>query len=97
MRGKDNIGWLVTDRGRSVLNDGWLAEPLRQPLTHQAGDDIGHAAGGKADDDAGARSRRRFRRQKVWLFPSNDLLPNLDFSNISVHRGRESEKDVVLQ
>jgi hypothetical protein len=22
---------------------------------------------------------------------------NLDFSNISVHRGRESEKDVVLQ
>jgi membrane fusion protein, multidrug efflux system len=29
-----------------------------------------------------------------------DLTPlsaNLDFSNISVHRGRESEKDVVLQ
>jgi hypothetical protein len=23
--------------------------------------------------------------------------PNLDFSNISVHRGRESEKDIVLQ
>jgi hypothetical protein len=26
-----------------------------------------------------------------------DQGPSLDFSNISVHRGRESEKDVVLQ
>jgi hypothetical protein len=25
------------------------------------------------------------------------ILASLDFSNISVHRGRESEKDVVLQ
>jgi hypothetical protein len=29
--------------------------------------------------------------------PRSGRAPNLDFSNISVHRGRESEKDVVLQ
>jgi hypothetical protein len=29
--------------------------------------------------------------------PPSRRVPNLDFSNISVHRGRESEKDVVLQ
>ena len=37
---------------RPVLDDEWLTEPLRQPLSDQARDDVGRAAGGKADDDA---------------------------------------------
>src|SRR5215468_6526441 len=42
---------------RSVLDDEWLAETLRQPLTNQAREDVGWAAGRKADHDAD-RSRR---------------------------------------
>jgi hypothetical protein len=36
-------------------------------------------------------------RDCVVEIKRNAVLANLDFSNISVHRGRESEKDVVLQ
>jgi hypothetical protein len=42
---------------RSVVNDEWLAEALRQPLAYQARADIGCLAWGKADDDM-HRSRR---------------------------------------
>src|SRR5262245_48780979 len=42
---------------RSVLNDEWLPEPLRQRLTHEAGDGVGCLACRKLDDDA-HRSRR---------------------------------------
>src|SRR5271169_3758430 len=35
-----------------VLDEEVLSEPLRQPLRHQARDDVGAAAGGKADDQA---------------------------------------------
>jgi hypothetical protein len=54
--------------------------------------------------DAGHRPEDRQARRS-WINPesktqiceSGGLWPtNLDFSNISVHRGRESEKDVVL-
>jgi hypothetical protein len=41
----------------AVLNNELLAEALRQPLTHQACDDVGCATGGEADDDA-HRARR---------------------------------------
>src|SRR5260221_865904 len=37
---------------RSVLNDKWLPEPLRQRLTHETGDGVGCLACGKGDDDA---------------------------------------------
>jgi len=37
---------------RPVLDHEWLAELLRQPLTHQSCEDVGHAPGSKADDDA---------------------------------------------
>src|SRR5262249_2143234 len=42
---------------RPILNDELLAQSFRQPLSDQARDDIGGAAGRKADDDA-HRSRR---------------------------------------
>src|SRR5215471_15312803 len=37
---------------RPVLDHELLAEPLRQPLTDQAGDNVDRSASGKADDDA---------------------------------------------
>ena len=40
-----------------VLDDVLLAETLRQPIAHQARLDVGRAAGGEADDDAGRPSR----------------------------------------
>src|SRR5262245_30805799 len=42
---------------RPVLDDEWLAETLRQPLTNQAREDVRRAARGEADNDA-HRSRR---------------------------------------
>src|SRR5262249_11736173 len=38
-------------RARPVLDDEWLAETLRQPLTNQAREDVGWTAGRKADHD----------------------------------------------
>ena len=35
-----------------ILDDELLTEPFRQILTDQARDDVGRAAGGKADDNA---------------------------------------------
>jgi hypothetical protein len=42
----------VGPRAGPVLNDEWLAKPLRQPLTDQARNDVPAPARGKADDDA---------------------------------------------
>src|SRR5215813_12789703 len=45
--------FLVYDApSRPVLNDEWLAQALRQPMTHQACEDVGRPASGKADNDA---------------------------------------------
>src|SRR5262249_56520811 len=46
-----------------VPHDEWRAEPLRQPLSHQARDDVTCAAGGKADNDA-------HRPRRIGLRPS---------------------------
>src|SRR5271156_99397 len=35
-----------------VLDDEWLSEPLREPLPHQTGEDIGNASRGKTNDKA---------------------------------------------
>ena len=51
-RAHDRLGGDIAAGARPVLDDEWLAEPLRQPLTDQAREDVGRAAGGKADDDA---------------------------------------------
>ena len=43
----DSLGGDVGARTRPVLDDELLAEPLRQPLTHQARHDVVAAAGAK--------------------------------------------------
>src|SRR6266436_312661 len=47
----DRLGTDIAGGTRSVLDDEWLAEALRQPLTHQARDGVSWAAGGKAHND----------------------------------------------
>ena len=50
------LGGDIAARARPVLDDELLAEPLRQPLRHKTGGDVGRAAGGETDDNAhGAR------------------------------------------
>src|SRR6266852_5309560 len=49
-RTHDRLGCDIGPRARPVVDDEWLAEPLRQPLTHQAREDVLRAAGGTADD-----------------------------------------------
>ena len=51
-RTRDRLGADVARSARPVLNDEWLSEALGQPLTDQAHEDVGRAAGRKADDDA---------------------------------------------
>ena len=43
-RTHDRLGADIAAGARPVLDDEWLAEPLRQPLTDQARDDVGRAA-----------------------------------------------------
>src|SRR5207237_8611652 len=50
-RTHDRLGADIAAGAWPVLDDKWLAEPLRQPLTHQAREDVLRAARGKADDD----------------------------------------------
>jgi hypothetical protein len=48
----DRLGGDIAAGARPVLDDEWLAEPLRQPLTDQTREDVVRPASGKADDDA---------------------------------------------
>jgi hypothetical protein len=48
----------------TVLDDEWLAEPLRQPLCDQAREDVGRPASGKAIDDAHRPRRIGLRRRE---------------------------------
>src|ERR1051326_8139685 len=51
-RTDDGLGGELPLGARSVLDDERLAEPLRQPLTNQAREDVGRTAGRKADHDS---------------------------------------------
>src|SRR5262249_49559149 len=62
-RTRDRLGADIASRARPVLDDEWLTEPLRQPLPHQAREDVTHAAGWKADDNA-------HRPRRIGLSPS---------------------------
>src|SRR5438046_54447 len=48
----DRLGGDIAAGARAVLDDEWMSEPLRQPLTRQPRKDIARAAGRKPDDDA---------------------------------------------
>ena len=56
-RAHDGFGGDIAGGARPVLDDEWLAEPLRQPLAHQAREDVIRGTGGKADDQAHWPSR----------------------------------------
>src|SRR5262245_46702816 len=49
-RTHDGFGGNISTGTGPVLDDKWLAEPLRQPLPNQAPNDIRPAAGDNADD-----------------------------------------------
>jgi hypothetical protein len=51
-RTHDGLGGDIAACARPVLDKEWLAEPLREPLTHQARDYVDTAARGKADEGA---------------------------------------------
>src|SRR5262249_22089938 len=44
-RSHDRLSADIAASARSILNDEWLAEALRQPLAHYACDDVGRATG----------------------------------------------------
>src|SRR5215470_13196498 len=46
----DRLGAYIAAGSRSVLDDEWLAEALRQPLSHQARDGVGRTASGEWRD-----------------------------------------------
>jgi hypothetical protein len=48
----DSLSANGASSARPVLDDERLAEPVRQPVPDQAGDDVGRTAGGKSGDDA---------------------------------------------
>jgi hypothetical protein len=50
-RTHDRLSADIAVRSGPGLDDEWLAESLRQPLTHQTSDDVDTAASRKADDD----------------------------------------------
>ena len=61
----DRVGRDVAAGTRLVLDDELLAQPLRQPLAHQARHDVGRPAGGKADDDARRLGRVGLRPREL--------------------------------
>ena len=50
-RTNDRFGGDIGACARPVLDDEWLTEPFRQPLTHEAREDVECAARGHPNDD----------------------------------------------
>src|SRR5262249_50506742 len=46
----DRFGSDIGAGSWAVLDDEWLAEPLRQPLTHQAPKEVSHTGRGRGND-----------------------------------------------
>ena len=87
------LGPDIAAGARPVLDDDRLTEPLRQPLRHQTGQDVGPAAGGEADDDA-HRLRRvglrdcspRQRRERGGSGCQMEKLTAGKFHRVTLHR-----------
>jgi hypothetical protein len=63
-RPHDNLGADIGGRAWPVVDDKWLAEPLRQPLAYQSRYDVGSAAGSTGDD-------KTHRPRRIGLRPCN--------------------------
>ena len=61
----DAFGADIVAGTRSVLNDEWLPEPLRQRLTHEPRDGVGGLACRKGDDDPHQPRRIGLRPSKA--------------------------------
>src|SRR4029453_11643819 len=51
-RTHDRLSAQIATCPAPILDEKWLAEPFREPLTDQTREDVCRAAGAKADDDA---------------------------------------------
>ncbi|MFZ3351486.1 MAG: hypothetical protein WA268_11530 [Xanthobacteraceae bacterium] len=49
---RDEFGTDIAASARPVIDDDGLAEPIGEPLRHDAGENIGATASGQRDDDA---------------------------------------------
>src|SRR5215468_1840681 len=47
----DDLGTEIAPRASPIFDHEWLPQSLRQSLTHQARDDVAHAAGWKGNDE----------------------------------------------
>ena len=68
----DRLGTDIAAGTRPVLDDEWLAEPFRKPLTHQARENVGRPTGGKTDDDAHQARRIGLRPSEARHRPRPD-------------------------
>src|ERR1700693_337755 len=106
-RSYDEFGADIAPGAWSVLNDEWLCEPLRQPLTHEASDDVGRATGRRDSDQAhgphwpglrpcNARHRRerggaRCQMQK----PATGTFHNVPPASFRVNERRSDNLDLI--
>jgi hypothetical protein len=82
----------------SETEDNALRDVSRRSVFKQVGAAGAAALAGAFAPSAAVAQERAAQRNPVTAAPLEALETlSLDFSNISVHRGRESEKDVVLQ
>jgi hypothetical protein len=63
-RAHDRFGADIPATAWPVIDHEWLAEPFRQPLTHEARENVLRAAGGNGDDQA-------HRPRRIGLRPCN--------------------------
>jgi hypothetical protein len=71
---------------RSILDDEWLVETRRQPLTNQAREDVGRAAGRKADQCALSLN---FQLKNAPLWALGFICPRVHVSALSDRLGSE--------
>jgi hypothetical protein len=58
-RSHDRLGSNIASATRPVLYEEWLTESVRQPLTHEARDNVGRASGSEWNNDAHRSCRIR--------------------------------------
>src|SRR5262249_30658231 len=64
-RADGRLGADIASPAWAVVDDERLAQALRQPLAHEACDDVGCAASGESDDDAHRPRRIGLRESKA--------------------------------